>query len=546
MVDATKTSQITPTSPEPALPQAEPPIPPAAKINSGKLRLELGVDYLLWGITEKRYFGNPKILTGAYTDAHLIDLNVLSSYFDEMMASSDLHYGEVDLFLSLPDAMLRSLYVPVVPKDELKQVVLWEAGKVFPFGLQGELFAWRIVNTVEWSGNRKYQVQVAAVPSARVTPICELLAAKGLSVKRVTLTALDWEPVIRDLAAKAQKSTPCCAAVVRLLGNRLSVFCFHEGVLEFVRENTVESQEEGGDFEASLRYFDGSAPVPLLDVTQEFTFDSETVARTVLDNLDYYYGRFTQRSITNVILVTSPPGSKALSEALQETLGVTVHPAYNDSAVMTATQMASRRLLAPVQQKMLHRSKQLDLLPAQFRIAAQQRTHFKFATYAAALTMTAALLVSLFQFIVLGSLIGEEAQLQGTLDGIRNSQPYQEIAAQMGEQTQWQAQLSQLRKSSSEHSRILKAISLLTPSDIFLTSLNLQTAQNAAGKPVDLVSVGGFVSDNGRILELRLAEYLKALATSPYCNRIELTNQNTSVSDQGKRLTFSITMEFGS
>ncbi|MCX6832419.1 MAG: hypothetical protein NT028_09875 [candidate division Zixibacteria bacterium] len=518
----------------------------AAKIHSGRLYLELGADYLLWGLVDKRPFKNAKTLTGAFTDAHLNDFSIQASYVNEIIAKSELQHGEVDLFLSLPDAMLRSFFVPVVPQNELKQVVLWEAGKVFPFGLHGELFAWRIVNSVEWSGIRKYQIQVAAVPSAKVTPLCELLTAKGLTVNRVTLTALAWEPILGSLTASAKTPATSCTAVVRLLGNRLSVFCFHCGALEFVRENTIELSEGGGEFEASLRYLDGSASAPLFDPIAYQAIDPHVVSRMVLDNLDYYYGRFTQRTVDTIVLAVPPEQHQPIAEALKESLGVPVHVAFGHAEAKTASDALSQNLLAPAYRKKLRRSKQLDLLPTQIRLAAQQRARFKYSLYAATLALTAALLVSIFQFIILGGLDNEEGRLRSTLDGIKNSAPYREIATEVSDQTQWQSQLAQFSNTSSEHSRILRALSNFTPPDIFLTGINIQVTQDAGGHSINSVSVAGFVKDSGRYLELRLAEYLKTLMNFPGCHRVELSNQNTTISNEGKRLVFSVAMELGS
>jgi hypothetical protein len=548
MTVAAETSQISlPSVDEKLAPTPAPVTPPLTeKIRSGRLYLELGADYLLWGLVDKKPFKAQRSLAGAFTDSHLNDFNVQTTYVNEIFVKSDLQRGEVDLFLSMPDAMLRSFFVPVVPQNELKQIVLWEAGKVFPFGLQGELFAWRIVNSVEWSGNRKYQIQVAAVPSAKVTPICELLTAKGLVVKHVTLTALTWETTLGNLTASAKTPAGSCTAVVRLLGNRLSVFCFHHGALEFVRENTIELSASGGEFEASLRYLDGSAPAPLFDRIAYQSIDPHTVSRMVLDNLDYYYGRFTQRTVDTIVLAVPPEVHQSITEALCETLGVSVLAAFGKTEAKTPNDVLSQSLLAPATHKTLRRSKQLDLLPTQLRLAGQQRTYFKYSLYAAMLALTAALLTSVFQFITLGGLVNEEGRLQSTLDGIRNSTPYREIATQVGEQAQWQTQLTQIRSTSFEHSRILKAFSVFTPPDICLTSINIQSAQDATGRQMNSVSVAGFVKDNDRYLELRLAEYLKTLMNIPGCRKVELSNQNTTVSNEGKRLEFSVAMEIGS
>jgi hypothetical protein len=324
------------------------------------------------------------------------------------------------------------------------------------------------------------------------------------------------------------------------------VFCFHRDALEFVRENTIELSESGGEFEASLRYLDGSAPAPLFDPIAYQSIDPHTVSRMVLDNLDYYYGRFTQRTVDTIILAVPQEVHHPIAEALHETLGVSVLAAFGDTEARTPSDVLSRSLLAPATHKTWRRSKQLDLLPTQLRLAGQQQAHFKYSLYAATLALTAALLASVFQFLILGGLVNEEGRLQSTLDGIKNSAPYREIATQVSEQTQWQTQLAQFRGTSSEHSRILKALSIFTLPDIYLTSINIQVAQDATGRQIKSLSVVGFVKDSGRYLELRLAEYLKTLMDFPGCRKVELSNQNTTISNEGKRLEFSVAMELGS
>jgi hypothetical protein len=546
MTTAVETPQISQLPVDDGLMPNPAPVKPPEKIHSGRLHLELGADYLLWGLVEKGSFKNARSLGGAFTDAHLNDFDIQTNYVNKIIATSGFQHGEVDLFLSVPDAMLRSFYVPVVPNNELKEVVLWEAGKVFPFGLQGELFAWRIVNSVEWSGIRKYQIQVAAVPSAKVTSLCELLTAKGLTVKRVTLAALAWETVLGSFAASTKASANSCTAVVRLLGNRLSIFCFYRGALEFVRENTVEALGNEGEFEASLRYFDGSAPAPLLESQTYRAIEPKVVSRMVLDNLDYYYGRFTQRTVDSIILAVLPEEHKPIAAALSESLGVSVHQAFSSDGTKTASHTLSQNLLMPVCHRKPLGSKQLDLLPTKIRLAVQQRARFKYSLYVAALTLIAVFLVSIFQFITLGDLENESRHVQSTLDAIKNSAPFQELTTEISDQTQWQSQMAQSSKVSSDHSRILKALSNLTPSDIFLTNISLQVAQGENGRPINSVSVAGFVEDRGRYLELRLAEYLKTLVGLPDCRKVELSNQNTTISSEGKRLNFSVAMELGS
>ncbi len=382
------------------------------------------------------------------------------------------------------------------------------------------------------------------MPSAKITPICELLMSKEIAVRHVTLTALTWEPLLSHLASSAKDQAIRCAAVVRLLGNRLEVFCFHRGNLEFVRENTIELSDSGGEFEASLRFFDGSAPVPLFDPAAFPNVDPHLVSRMVLDSLDYYYGRFTQRTVDTIVLAVQKEHHAAIAEALRGTLGVPVTAAFEETDGRTGGDALCQKLLLPATCSALHRRRPLDLLPAPLRISSQQRTRFRISLYAATLSLLAALLVSAFQFITLEDLSGENRQLQMSLDGITGSVPYQQMVSQIGEQTQWQTQLAQLRGASSRPSRVLKALSAHTPQGIYLTGITLQAIQDATGRPANSVSIAGFVGGNDRYPELRLAEYLQKLKGLPACRKVQLNNQVSTISSEGARLEFSLAMEF--
>lgn len=512
------------------------------RIRSATLNLEIGADYLIWSITNKGLFKKSLVSGGTLADAHLDDLAVLVARLTELVYNANLNHGSVNLFLSFPEAMLRSFYVPAVPGNELKQVVIWEANKVFPFPPEGELFDWKIVNTVEWNNARKYQIQAAAVPSARVTSICELLTAKGLRIERVTLTSLAWESFLERLA-KEQELTGNCIAIVRLLGHRLGVYCYYRGALEFLRDNIIERSGVADGFEASLQYLEGAAPAPLDDPLSFKGVDPESIVRIVADNLDYYYGRFSQRTVDAIVLALPKEIYQLSADALQEALGVKVCAVPECGQTEEQIGMLPASLMMPAARKANWRSRILDLLPLQDRIARREFIRFKMATYAAAFIILMLSAVTISQRMSLHFLAVEEGQLQSALERIRSSTLHQEITTRVNEQSQWQGQVAELRKFSSEHSRLLKGLSNLTPSDIFLTSINLQVTQDATGQQISSASLTGFVSDSGHNLELRLAGYLKTLQGYPCCRKVELANEFMTISSEGKQLEFSLVME---
>jgi len=185
------------------------------------------------------------------------------------------------------------------------------------------------------------------------------------------------------------------------------------------------SCQERREFEASLRYFDvigSGTPV-------------RPSAHQAVDRIQSHNGIGQSRLLLRALYTANcrydypgraPTSINQLLTLLRKRLAIPVLAAFGDAKAKKSTDVLSQRLLTPIAYKALRRGKQLDLLPAKLRVAARQRTHFRYSLYAATLAVTAALLASVFQFIVLGGLTQEEERLRSTLADIKNSIPYQE------------------------------------------------------------------------------------------------------------------------
>ncbi len=503
------------------------------------ITIELANDYLIWSYADAHARKQPhcRILI----DPRMYEPATVLAYLQRLTILNRDHGCTVNLYLSLSDAILRSFFVPAVPKNELQQVVMWEAGKVFPFQPEDEFFEWRVVDTLEWSGAKKHQIQAVAIPPARIQPVTDFLTSH-FELKTLTLTSLAWEPQL----AKLKKSLPAIAdksvVVVRLFGSRLSALCFHKMALEFIRENDLDSAVTGDEFENSLNHLqDGE--VHSRDFNTYRGFDCEAMARLVAEELDYYYGRFSQRSVDLILLALPSELEEPASAALTQALGIPVQSLINESIDQGTLVAESAHLLAPAALGMPAHFKTLELLPKQYRSAVKERQLFRGALLVGGMAVLIAVLMVILQAMHLRDAGGTKTDLEQTLSTLRNSDAYQGVVMMQTQSSAWQTQLTQLRGSSLTHSEFLRALSQLTPEGIYLSSLQLQTVQNEQGVQVAAVSLNGFIGGAEQYPEVALSRYVKTLQKEPLVKSIHLQNQAYEFVNNDRRLRFTIVLE---
>ena len=503
------------------------------------ITFEIANDYLIWSYADA-HDGKTQ-LCGVLVDPRMYEPATALAYIEKLTRLNREHGCEVSLYLSLSDAILRSFFVPVVPKNELGQVVLWEAGKVFPFQPEAELFEWKVIDTLEWGGVKKHQIQAAAIPPARITPISDFLIAH-FRLANLTLTSLAWEPKL----AAAAKSNPIVGnksvAIVRLFGSRLSVLCFNKGSLEFIRESDLDSMVTGDEFETSLSVLqDGE--VHNRDFNTYRGFDCEAMARLVAEELDYYYGRFSQRSVELLLLALPAEMEEAAKAALSEALGLPVQSLIADEIASQKLAPASAHLQVPAVLKTNSRVKPLDLLPRHYRNAVRESKLFRISLLAAAVAIVVVGILAAAQMIEVRQATAAKQKLEQTLADLQGSDAYQGVVLLQTKGAAWQNQLAQLRGPFVAHSRFLRMLSEFTPDNIFLAGLQLQNVQNEQGAQVAAVALTGFVSGAEEYPEVALSRYIKALQAQPGIDKLRLQNQVTEVINSVRRLRFTIVLE---
>ncbi len=500
------------------------------------LSLELGDDFLVWSarggeLTKSKLRG-----CGVILDSQLRDPAVAQRYLTDL-AIITRDQCRVFLQLSVSEAVLRSFFVPAVPSNELGQVVHWEATKIFPFLPDPNWFAWRVINTLEWGGVRKHQIQAVAIPPQRIEPICNVLTERFV-LDGISLTPLIWEPFL--LAQMKQSNLPRdkAVAVVRYFGQRLTVLCFNNGSLEFTRESHLDAAVTGDDFDASLNFLQQAESYDR-DPHSYVSVNVEALAGLVAEELDYYYGRFSQRIIERIYLSVPPQICASVQEALVAALGVGVDPICEPGP----SDESAPQLFAPAERVYCRKHTGLDLTPAAYRRGRRERKILSVAAACTALILLVVVAAVIAQRTRLSTLTESAAGMEQNLQAVRGSSAYQDLQYMVVQSEHWLSQYSALNRDDWSVARLLKVLSQLTPAAVYLSDLQVQAITGEDGARRAAVSLTGFVSDATAYPEIQLARYIKSLSARPHLTQVLLRNQYVGISDAGRRLHFTVSME---
>ncbi len=519
-----------------------PPSPAAEATGVGilgqarSLSLEIGDDFLVWSARSGELARSKLRGRGLILDNQLRDPAVAQRYLTDL-AIITRDQCRVFLQLSVSEAVLRSFFVPAVPTNELGQVVHWEATKIFPFLPDPNWFAWRVINTLEWGGVRKHQIQAIAIPPQRIEPICSVLTERFV-LDGISLTPLIWEPFLQAQMKQNLLPRDKAVAVVRYFGQRLTVLCFNNGSLEFTRESLLDAAVTGEDFDASLNFLQ-QAESHSRDPHSYGGVNVEALAALVAEELDYYYGRFSQRIIERIYLSVPPTICAQVQTALATALGVGVDPV----CAQAPAGALEPQLFAPAERIHGHKRPGLDLTPAAYRRNRRERKVLSIVAACTVLVLLIVIAAVSVQRSRLGTLTEAAAGIEQNLQFVRGSAAYQDLQDVVMQSEHWLSQYSALNRDNWSVARLLKVLSTLTPPAIYLSDLQVQSITVEEGAHRAAVSLTGFVSDATAYPEIQLARYIKALAARPHLQQVLLRNQYVGISDAGRRLHFTVSLE---
>lgn len=504
---------------------------------SGKqiFRIELGSDYLVWSLHKGTQVG----MAGLLTDDDFSDPNKAINHLERLCDDLSLKKAEIDLFISLPDGLLRCFYIPVVPNNELEQVVSWEGNKVFPFDLQDAYFDWKIKEQFEWSGSKKYEVQAAAIPKKKISPLISYLIEKQFVIRRVTFTSLAWENIVEYNCRKTHND---CGnmALVRLVGHDLTILFFHNYFLEFLRENNLEAGSLGGGYEESLRFLDSPGGGSVSGGMIADSLDFEMIGRNISDSMDYYHGQFSQRTLDKIALAFPPEVQDYAIESLTDLLDIPVISAYPDNLVQKLPG-SPFNILLPSAYPVGPQKNNLNLRPHEYVQKLQEKQRFQSILGGGVVLFFLLAVLSFIQFRQLATSEQSLEMINNDLEALQSSEAYSQIHQLSEREGMLSSQLATVRNQDYRLSAFLKALSLVTPEEIRLTALNLDAELAEGG--VYTGTLSGFIPADRGYPEVALADYIKHINAVDFVLRSELKRQDITLNSSGKRLEFSLDVE---
>jgi Tfp pilus assembly PilM family ATPase len=502
------------------------------------LSLELGNNYIVWSI-DSGSSKNKILASGIAVDENMSHPKIVVDHLRKIVSDSGAKPCGVNLYLSLPEGLLRCFYIPVVPHNELRQVVMWEGNKVFPFPLESAYFDWKITSTVTWDGSRKYEIQAAAIPADRIKSVFDFLIKSGFQIDRITLASLAWENII----PQRKEPSSGCHAIVRLVGDGLTILFFKDNYLEFLRENHLEAGSMDRGFEESLKFLDESDEMGVSGNSLLTDIDFEVVARDISDSLDYYYGQFSQRSIDKVLVSFPPEIQDAAIENLGSFLGLPVESAYTDTHKDIGQKAVPLNLLYPSVERIRKAKNSINLLPKPYQDKLKEKSRFLISLFLSVIMIISMAVMTLFQNQTLNSTKLKTDSLRGNIEQIRNSEVYSQVHFLLDKSNSFNNQLTTVENKSHRVSDFMKGISLLTPSDIRLADLSFESASYLSNSDVIYASISGFTYANSGYPEITLANYIKSLKLIPFVQKVELKRQDMRLHTLGRRLEFNLEME---
>lgn len=503
---------------------------------TSEICIELANDYLMWTWSEAKEHRVRLVLD------HEVSNHAKVLEYVKRFTSLNIDRGcTIKLYLSVSDAILRSFYVPAVPRGELQQVVMWEAGKVFPFQPNPDLFAWRVTDTLDWGGVKKHQIQATAIAPTRVESLCEYLSAH-FNVKTLTLIPLAWEASLNKLSKKFPSIAAKSTVIIRLFGHRLSLFCYNKTSLEFIRDVELDESVTGDEFENALNLLQ-DRHVHQHDFNAYKGFDMEALARLIGEELDYYYGRFSQRSVELVLLTFPTEIEEASQESIKASLGIPVESLTAQADCKSPSGERCAHLLAPLVMQGNLRSQSLDLLPRSYRDAVNERRNFRWSLMISVIMVLVTVALSVAKIVYHRQLDATLLDAERRRTELLESPTYKDIIALQTQGAAWQTQLEQLRGSYATHSEFLRAISTLTPENIYLSGMELHLIQDEKGNQLAGVAMNGFVSSNEQYPEVLLTRYIRSLREQSIVKTANLQNQLIELYDGIPRLRFTLVLE---
>ncbi len=278
------------------------------------------------------------------------DPKVISQLVKDCLAEGGISAKDVTVMVSGPQVFVRRITMPPMPKDELDEVISFEATKHISFPVDQLAVDYLIVGEKVVDGVRNQDILIVAIPNEVVENEVSIVRAAGLKPVAVTVSPMVmWKAFQSGGQAPGDKVT----AILDIGFERTTISLLNGGVLEFARSINVSGdeitkslmttpliKEESGarpltyDEAEKLKQEYGFPPpaetgatkngIPLNHVSMLLGPVMEKLLGEVRVSIDFYMSEFQVSSVDKIIMSGGSSAMSGLKEFLAGNMGIDV------------------------------------------------------------------------------------------------------------------------------------------------------------------------------------------------------------------------------
>ena len=501
------------------------------------ISLELTASCLRIAYIEKAEAGF-KLINYALQNINALSKEEIISSINNFLKTNNITEKEAFWCLSFPeDVIIKSMALPVVPKEEIAKAVKWHLKEDLPFDLKDANFDWQIVKEFrDEEGIKKYEIIFVVARLETINKYLSILEAAGLLPLRIGVTAFNYVGMIKE----SQKTLPI--AILDIADRQTTLCIYKESKLNFIRELSFSSSKltqslvgkfkwDKGELDISLQQAENlkeeygilkdensilEGGIPALQFISLMRPHLEILARDLKQSFSYFATNLKEDSPSILYLTGEGSHLKNLDYYLNKELNLNVlmlglHESVNTKLIEEGKLTKDYQQLSSVLGALLEGSCAVDLLPSEIKIKKIEFLE-KISLRLIAITLGT---------IFLTSALFVNLQIQDYRNRFKNAKIHLQTISEM---KAWNEKIKAIEllidKIQSERipaPGLLRLISSLVPSDIALRQLVLDQEKNT-------LILKGVVSGSPEIAEALLIKFTEKLEASLFSSEATLVS----------------------
>jgi len=250
--------------------------------------VHVGVDIGAFGIKIAKIKKNEKeiivdsIEMEVFNPDETLTPSLISSKLKKLVSRTGVK-GKVNVAVNVADTVVRDIKVPVVPENELFQVVSWEAKKMVDISPETHNIDYIIHNLSEAEPGGKYKGMFVAARKDFLASRVKAIEDAGLEVAMLGLEADGYRAV---MSVNPQIDERIPTAVVDIGFSSTTIAIFHLGKLLFTRELNISIKEMITNIAEHQNISFNDAMNQLLNISLENTGDYDSVKGLVITDFE--------------------------------------------------------------------------------------------------------------------------------------------------------------------------------------------------------------------------------------------------------------------